>query len=99
MRRCGKASASGRAATFSRLKPEAMSAAGLPMPGTFESVAREWHAVRKDEWSDSYGEKIMRRLELDVFPWLGARPIAATPLPRTPPPITPKVEPARSRIG
>ena len=56
---------------------EAMSAAGLPMPGTFESVAREWYEVRKGEWSDSYGEKIMRRLEVDVFPWLGARPIGS----------------------
>jgi integrase len=47
------------------------------MPGTFESVAREWYEVRKGEWSDSYGEKIMRRLEVDVFPWLGARPIGS----------------------
>ena len=66
-----------KAKALQHRQAEAMSAAGLPMPGTFESVAREWHAVRKGEWSDSYGEKIMRRLELDVFPWLGARPIAA----------------------
>jgi len=56
---------------------EAMSAAGLPVPGTFENVAREWHEVRKADWSDSYGEKVLRRLEVDVFPWLGARPIAS----------------------
>jgi len=43
---------------------------------TFEAVAREWHGTRKGEWSASYAEKVLRRLELDVFPWLGRRPVA-----------------------
>lgn len=41
---------------------------------TFELTARAWHAqAQKDrEWSASYAEKVMRHLELHIFPWLGA---------------------------
>ncbi len=40
---------------------------------TFELVAREWHkASEKDrQWSANYAEKIIRYLELHVFPWMG----------------------------
>lgn len=46
-------------------------AQGLPAAGTFEAVAREWFAVRRDGWSKSYGDKVIARLESDVFPWIG----------------------------
>jgi len=49
--------------------------AGLPAEDSFEHVAREWFATRREEWAPSYGDKIMRRLEVDVFPWIGAEPI------------------------
>lgn len=41
---------------------------------TFELTARAWHAqAHKDrEWSASYAEKVMRHLELHIFPWIGA---------------------------
>ena len=41
---------------------------------TFELTARAWHAqAKKDrEWSASYAEKVMRHLELHIFPWIGA---------------------------
>jgi integrase len=42
----------------------------------FEAVAREWFAARRDEWSASYGDKVLRRLEVDVFPYIGRSPIA-----------------------
>ncbi len=43
---------------------------------SFESVAREWFAKFKPGWADTHSSKIINRLENDVFPWLGARPIA-----------------------
>lgn len=43
---------------------------------TFEAVARDWFATRRDDWAASYADKVIRRLEVDVFPWLGARPVA-----------------------
>ncbi len=49
---------------------------GLPAAGTFEAVAREWFAVRRDGWSKSYGDKVIARLESDVFPWIGRVPAA-----------------------
>ena len=41
---------------------------------SFELMARAWHAqAQKDrEWSASYTEKVMRHLELHIFPWLGS---------------------------
>ena len=50
-------------------------AQGLPLHGSFESVAREWFDTRKDEWATTYAKKIFRRLEVDVFPWLGKLPM------------------------
>ena len=43
---------------------------------SFESVAREWFAKFSPGWVDSHGDRILRRLERDVFPWLGRKPVA-----------------------
>ena len=53
-----------------------LEAAGLPGPGTFEFVAREWlaniHAVKV---SAGHAERTRIRLEQDAFPWIGGRPV------------------------
>ncbi|CAE6855134.1 Prophage integrase IntS [Paraburkholderia nemoris] len=43
---------------------------------SFENVAREWYAKHAPGWAPSHGEKIIRRFERDVFPWIGGRAIA-----------------------
>jgi integrase len=43
---------------------------------SFEAVAREWHAKFSAGWVASHGDRILKRLEKDLFPWLGRRPIA-----------------------
>ena len=43
---------------------------------SFEAVAREWFARQAPGWAPTHAEKIMGRLEKDVFPWLGGRAIA-----------------------
>lgn len=43
---------------------------------SFEIIAREWYAKHSPNWSPSHSDRIIRRLERDVFPWLGGRPIA-----------------------
>ncbi len=43
---------------------------------SFEVVAREWYAKHKPNWAASHSDKIIKRLENDVFPWLGGKPIA-----------------------
>lgn len=42
---------------------------------SFEEVAREWYDKFKPSWSDSHALRILRRLEQNIFPWLGSRPI------------------------
>jgi integrase len=42
---------------------------------TFEKLAREWHTKRRSTWSDKHADKILRRLEVDIFPEIGAMPI------------------------
>lgn len=43
---------------------------------SFEAVAREWFARYSTTWSASHSDKIIKRMERDVFPSLGARPVA-----------------------
>lgn len=44
---------------------------------SFEAVAREWHAIiHKQKVSEGHAERTLVRLQQDVFPWLGPRPIA-----------------------
>ena len=40
-----------------------------------ETIAREWFAQWKTTKAESHSSKIIARLENDVFPWLGAKPI------------------------
>lgn len=48
---------------------------------TFEAVAREWYAKYATTWAPSHGEKIIRRLERDIFPWLGKMPVGEVTAP------------------
>ncbi|ULU23196.1 tyrosine-type recombinase/integrase [Dyella terrae] len=43
---------------------------------SFEVVAREWHGKQSSTWVELHASRIMLRLENDIFPWLGSRPIA-----------------------
>lgn len=53
-----------------------LEAAGLPGPGTFEHVAREWLEVKhRPAVSEGHAKTTQTRLEKMVFPWLGRRPI------------------------
>lgn len=42
---------------------------------SFESVAREWFAKFSPRWAASYSEKVISRLQHNVFPWIGHLPI------------------------
>lgn len=41
----------------------------------FEKVAREWFERYSKKWAASHGDRIIRRLERDIFPWIGHRPV------------------------
>lgn len=43
---------------------------------SFEAVAREWFAKYSTQWTEGHGSRIIRRLERDVFPWVGSLSIS-----------------------
>jgi len=43
---------------------------------SFETIAREWFAKHSPGWANSHADKIIKRLENDVFPWIGGKAIA-----------------------
>jgi integrase len=56
------------------LKRQAERAAGAD---TFEAIAREWFRKFEPTWATTHSKKIIRRLEANVFPWIGPRAIEA----------------------
>jgi integrase len=54
-------------------KAEKCAQAGLE---SFEAIAREWHQKFTKALDGGYSNKILRRFEMNVFPWVGKRPVA-----------------------
>ena len=54
----------------------------LSAKNDFESVAREWwHSYMKDK-AESHKQKVIRRFELYLFPWIGKSPISSITAPQ-----------------
>jgi len=47
----------------------------LNSANSFEAIAREWFTKYQPTWTPNHADKIISRLERDLFPWLGTRPI------------------------
>jgi len=52
------------------------SAQATAADNSFEVVAREWFGKFSTKWSKAHADRILARLEKNLFPWLGKRPIA-----------------------
>jgi integrase len=65
----------------SQMRKDEKRNAMLNNENTFESIAREWHANNIERWTPSYGKEILHRLQMNIFPTIGQRPIRdiATP--------------------
>ncbi len=59
----------------SEVKKEAKRIALLHADNSFETIAREWHATKSHSLEPRYANFVLRRLEKDMFPKLGTRPI------------------------
>lgn len=46
------------------------------LANSFEVIAREWFAKNKSSWVPGHADKTIRRLERDIFPWVGSKAIA-----------------------
>jgi len=56
---------------------KAQKAAGAEkVANTFEAVAREWYGKNEPVWSPTHAVMVISRLERDVFPVIGNRPIS-----------------------
>jgi integrase len=60
----------------SQVKRERKRAARIASENTFEAIGREWHENWRSARTSYYAWQILRRLEADVFPEIGRRPIA-----------------------
>ena len=43
---------------------------------SFEVITREWYGKHAPNWAEHHGDRIIRRFERDIFPWIGGRPVA-----------------------
>lgn len=53
--------------------------AAIKSEETVEAISREWFEKFSSQWVDSHGSKILRRLERDLFPWIGKDEIKSVP--------------------
>jgi integrase len=60
----------------SSVKKAMRCAARLASDNTFEAVAREWIAKQRNRLAPRYYALVVARLEADIFPQIGTRPIA-----------------------
>lgn len=60
-----------------RLKVIAATAAA----NSFEAIAREWHEGESPAWVPAHAKRKLNRLERDIFPEIGGRPIASITAP------------------
>lgn len=66
-----------KAAALREREADRLADAGLPPADSFEAVAREWlGTVHGAKVTDGHAERTRIRLEQDVFPWLGRRPVS-----------------------
>jgi integrase len=66
-----------KAARAQQREVQALAEAGLPGPGTFEFVAREWfEGVHAAKVVATHAARTLVRFEQDAFPFIGRRPIA-----------------------
>ncbi len=43
---------------------------------TFKAIALEWHEKQQGRWTPTHAKNVMRRMDVDIFPYIGKRPIA-----------------------
>jgi integrase len=55
---------------------QALKASRQQGKNTFETLSREWHLRFESTWTPKHAKTIIRRLEANVFPWIGKRSIA-----------------------
>lgn len=55
--------------------------ASINAENSFEAIAREWHGHKSGIWTPRYAEHMIKRLEADIFPKFGHKPITSISAP------------------
>ncbi len=55
------------------IKREAKRQEQINTENTFINIAKEWHENRKGSWTPKHARNVTRRLEADIFPFIGQR--------------------------
>jgi integrase len=63
------------------LKQVSKRATRISSENSFEAITREWYVKHSKNWVPSHGDRIIKRLERDIFPWIGSSPIANITVP------------------
>ncbi len=77
----------------SEIRKDKKKQSNLNAENTFEAIAREWHEHTKGRWTDRHAKTTLHRLEMDIFPEIGRRPVRDT----TPPQILDALRKIESR--
>ena len=65
-----------KAGRVKKREADVLEESGLPGPGSFEFVVREWLAkVHRIKVSAGHADRTLIRLEQDAFPWIGRLPL------------------------
>lgn len=48
----------------------------IKQENSFEVIAKEWWGKQKGRWSEKHADKVLRSLEINIFPDIGYRPVA-----------------------
>ncbi|MCX7061776.1 MAG: tyrosine-type recombinase/integrase [Gammaproteobacteria bacterium] len=59
----------------SHQKQQAREALAAITADAFEAVAREWYGHKCATWTATQAEKVLRRLEGELFPWIGSKAV------------------------
>lgn len=62
---------------YKRKIKAATAADAADMAHTFEAVARDWFSKKCTAWTEGHQKKILSRLENQLFPYIGGRPITS----------------------
>ena len=60
----------------SQAKQEAKQLQVFKSGNDFETVAREWHEHKSSSWTEKHAKQVLARIEKDLFPTFGNKPIA-----------------------
>lgn len=57
------------------IEKQALKAVERATGETFQLIAEEWHKKFRHTWADNTAKTVIERLQKDIFPYIGARPI------------------------